>query len=389
MKQKRRRTVRAMICSVMAVLLMVWLLTPPDRNLFKRARMVEPRKDFIYPAILGRTQPPLRLQCDWPYCWIKPQLLLTVRLGKGSIWSLDPKIVDLKSGRHLPVSQFKNLSNMHDSSLTLSTGRPPRLGVALSCQASPDGAYLLIARNQAYRPGSYGPLVVTAVRTDDSSRIDWPVPEGIDSEVWLRDSRGWAGVVPERAGYKIAVFDAARSESMAAYPFDVDGKSDWPFNQSSLHPVTPVLAGTLDDGRLLAINWSAPVKGQVLAARFLPGAEAAHPRKQVIPVPAGTAAEPILPPVLSPTDNRLAWFVAVRRVPLGWPATQRFWSLWKTRPSEQIGLWTTRSDGSDAREIGVYTQTDADDHPSQLQWTPDGRSLSFRYDGALYTIPAL
>ena len=207
--------------------------------------------------------------------------------------------------------------------------------------------------------------------------MEWRVSAKIVSVACMRDSRHWAGVIKRSAGYAVMLFDVDGPSGTEPLSFDLN------MERSS----DPTLAGTLPEGRLLAIGWGFTENGQVYAARFFPNSEAEHPQHLRIPVPSGNANS-VTPPVLSPAGDRLAWFVRSRRIPLGWPATHRFWTLLKTAPSWQIGLWTTRPDGSDPVEIGHYTPKDNNDCPSLLQWTPDGRSLSFRYQGALYCVPA-
>ena len=200
----------------------------------------------------------------------------------------------------------------------------------------------------------------------------------------MRDNRHWASLVRWRRGYGIFLFDLDQPTLISKRILDTGSRTDWGVGNET----APTLAGTLPDGRLLAIHWSAPANGKVLTAEFLPETEVEYPRKRRIPVPAAATAEPLVPPVLSPAGDRLAWFVAAPRTPLGWPATRRFWSLWKIGSSVQIALWTTRPDGGDPQEVGAYTQEDSEDRPSLLQWTPDGRNLSFRHHGALYSVPA-
>ena len=385
-KGTRQRIIRA-ACVAMALCGLLFMLAmPSDHHLLKRARIVEPREDFVYPAIAGRAASPLRLRGDWPYCWVTPHTLLTIHFSETSIMALKPRLTDLASGRRLPISRLTQFASGFSDDVTILGNRPPQLETTFVCQSSRDGAWILAPRTSY--PEGPAPFLGAAVRVDDTHQVEWQISRKPESTLWMPDSRRWVALLNGDAGYQLALFDLRDPAGINRYEFDIQARADWNGVGHTGIPIAPTLAGTLPDGRILAINWSAPEKGQVLTARFLPNDEVEHPRKQRIPVPAGTAAVPLLPPVLSPSGDRVAWFVSVPRTPLGWPVTAKFWALSKTTPSVQIGLWTTGADGSDPQEVGVYTRQDPDDRPSLLQWTPDGRSLSFRYHGALYVVPA-
>jgi hypothetical protein len=129
-------------------------------------------------------------------------------------------------------------------------------------------------------------------------------------------------------------------------------------------------------------------QGEVAALSFNAGSDDTRSQNIRVPVPGGRQSTLLCPPVLSPGGDRLAWLVSVAHVPLGWPATRRFWSACHVAPIVEAGLWTTRPDGSDPLEVGECPTRSQDDQPTMLQWTPDGRDLTFRHEGALYSIPA-
>ncbi len=371
------------LLAVAAGVLLLWLLMPADHNLFARARVVEPREDFIYPAIPGRPGPPLRLRGDWPYCWVTPRLLLTLHYGPTSIMTFKPRLVDLPTGRHLVASHLAELGGVYSDSIAFSGTRPPRVETSFTCRPSPDGAWILVPR--CLFAGGRGRSVCAAVRADDSRQVEWRIPFAPSESVWLRDGRRCAVLgLRGSEGLSLAVCDLNRPEWSTIHAFDEGAGPEW----NSTSGGFPALAGTLADGSVLAIRWSEPFQGEVSSARFNPDTEVERPHKAPIRVPAGSGALPLLPPVLSPAGDRIAWFVGIVRTPVGWPATRAFWTLCRQAPATQVALWTTRPDGGDPREIGVYTSTDEFDRPSLLQWTSDGRSLSFRHQGTLYKVQA-
>ncbi len=382
MRSNHRKRIAGVCLAAALCGLAVWLCTPPERNLFKRAQIVEPREDFLFPAMGNSTRGARLLQVDWPYCWLEPQTLLTLHSGASILSDLHPRIVDLTSGRRLSNALFAEFPNYHSGGITVAWPPPGRITMSSGIKMSPDGAWML--GTHATNPDSIDwrwPGCV-AVRADNNRKVTWRTPGDLVGSAWMRDSRHWAGIVSSQTGYAVAVFDVNDNSRSAPPSFllRMDGHT------RAMPRAAPTLAGTLPDGRLLAIDWRDTHNGQVHAARFFPDAEAEHPQNLRIPVPSEDAIS-LVEPVLSPAGDRLAWFVLAHLSPPGWPATRRFWSLLKVRPSTQVGLWTTTPDGGDPRAVGVYTPKGEFDYPSLLQWTPDGRSLSFRHQGALYRVP--
>ncbi len=377
MRRKLRNRIAAVCLAAAPIGLFFWLLTPPEHNLFKRAQIVEPREDFVFPARPSGTRG-TALQVDWPYCWLEPQTLLTLHSGAVSLGELQPRIVDLTSGLPLSNGLFADFPKYFPGEITI-VGRPPgRIIMGSKFQMSPDGAWMLASRSTNVNSMAWGEVGCVAVRADIKRQVTWRTPGAIESSAWMRDSRHWAGLLRTHKGYAVRLFDVDGPSDTQSLSFDL--KLDL--------SAAPALAGTLPDGRLLAIAWDCTGDGCVHAARFFPDAEAEHPQNLRIPVPCGNYAQPIVPPILSPDGSRLAWFVFALKVPPGWPVTRRFWTFLKKAPSGRIGLWTTRPDGADAREVGSYTPRDQFDRPTLLQWTPDGKSLSFRHQGALNKVPS-
>jgi hypothetical protein len=95
---------------------------------------------------------------------------------------------------------------------------------------------------------------------------------------------------------------------------------------------------------------------------------------------------------LSPPGDRLAWLIHIMAEP---SLVQRMLSRWMPwlEARSHIELRTTKLDGSDVNRIGYielhYLQPYEDDYagPGGLRWLPDGRRLSFVYQGGLWTVP--
>jgi hypothetical protein len=376
LRGRRARWVLGISATVCAAA--VWLVTLPDRDLFARARLVEPREDFVYQPIPGRGEVPLRLQCDWPYCWLDSRTLLTVHPNGNSITSLAPRLLDTASGQRLSTPNIALQSGWAAS--PASFGPVQRWAPLLCFRPSPDGAWLLSWAAQSTRYADKSIHRCALIR--GGGVIEWPASSAPTGVAWLPDGRTFAELAYGSNGQELRVFSIDRPSRFARYAFRAL------HSNTTLGGMGAGLAGVLANGKLLVVDWSPAPGGQVDAYCFQPNAEAEHPRTTSIAVPAGGDAGSILPPVLSPAGNRLAWCMAAQIMPPGWPATGRLWSFCHVAPSLRVGFWTTRPDGSDPQEIGSYTPKTDDDRPSLLQWTPDGRCLSFRHDGALYTVPA-
>jgi hypothetical protein len=92
---------------------------------------------------------------------------------------------------------------------------------------------------------------------------------------------------------------------------------------------------------------------------------------------------------IAPTGDHIAWVYRHDYVPPLAGLLHRLWPSYVIRPQSKTSLWISRSDGSHFHELGyVDTRTTADDaldlHP--LQWLPDGKTLSFDHEGALWTL---
>jgi hypothetical protein len=83
---------------------------------------------------------------------------------------------------------------------------------------------------------------------------------------------------------------------------------------------------------------------------------------------------------ISPGGDMLAWIVKQDAA----------------RPTGEVGVWVSDLRGRNAREIGRIRQIDRLRtkgpmprelvFPQDLRWTPDGKSLSFLFDGAMYLV---
>lgn len=98
---------------------------------------------------------------------------------------------------------------------------------------------------------------------------------------------------------------------------------------------------------------------------------------------------------LSPDGTRIAACVHYITVVPGPPWFKTAAERLGVKPQRLAAIWVCRMDGTDGHEIG-YIPTKAndpysltrDENPHALQWTPDGKHLSYVYHHLLYTVGA-
>lgn len=89
----------------------------------------------------------------------------------------------------------------------------------------------------------------------------------------------------------------------------------------------------------------------------------------------------------SPTHDRVAWIASDKNYSFDFPA---FWGMshrtfFSLIPRQQYALWVSNTDGNNARRIVSGISDDAE--PVCLNWTPDGKRLSFYSHNTLWIAP--
>lgn len=97
----------------------------------------------------------------------------------------------------------------------------------------------------------------------------------------------------------------------------------------------------------------------------------------------------------SPGGDRVAWFLDKPRVSLGFARMwNRLFHPHNPIPPSDLSLSVSGLQGEGLREIGsveYQASTSADSwqlYPHFIKWLPDGKTISFIYDGSLWTVPA-
>lgn len=95
--------------------------------------------------------------------------------------------------------------------------------------------------------------------------------------------------------------------------------------------------------------------------------------------------------MVSPRHDRLLWIVQSNRMPLLASLTQKLPRPFKRPPSYLCRWMVSDLDGRNMHSIAEFEISDLHfKRPDLLmpQWNPDGKHISFEYDGALYWLPA-
>ena len=235
------------------------------------------------------------------------------------------------------------------------------------CNLSPDGQWLLWQR-RSWRSSTW-----VAFALDSARQIEWPkqnqVACGDGEPFWMQDNRQWVELIQR---------------------YD---RNEWRFIQAIIHsldaPTTSqsirltgtaggLALGVTHENRLLIADY---VNDPIREARcFL---MELHP--QVAVTTEYTISLPVGPThinqiVLSPQGDRLAWV------------------LGSVLDRENIGFWVSDLKGAQMHQIGSVPVLETRrgprqektglDWPQELCWRPDGKQLSFLYDGALWTVPS-
>ena len=331
---KKTRRIVAVCLTAAACALAAFLLTPPERDLLKRARIVEPREDYVYPHIPGRATPPLRLRGDWPYTWLAPGTLLTIHSAPNSSHELAPRLTILRSDRSIPASFLTGFAQTCSWQIEADDGKPFAIAPNLTSRASPNGEWVLATRTP--QDGQLTSGECEAIRTDGGRTVSWPNQSIPDDLVWLRDNRRWVGLANSMSGLLLTLCDVEHGGTAKHLTIDSKTNSRW---ESGIG-CNPALAGTLADGKVLAIDWLRTEDGSVVSLLLDVDVDDVPALLDRISIPGGRQSELVLPPILSPQGDRLAWFTSTTRLPPGWPETPI------DCPCPRASMWGRRASNS-------------------------------------------
>lgn len=252
---------------------------------------------------------------------------------------------------------------------------------------------------------------IVAASLDGKARRVWPHLDGwVWHPTWLPDSRGWFAWSSSDAGMRVLLARRDEPQTVAGAAMTIPDAQKVAFPLAFL-PSGRVLG--IDQARMKKagiLNHAEPNVGSVkmsfLASgpkpivemvAFDPAAPTTILGRYRAAVPLGARIATV---ALSPDGRRLAWIVEASDDPqLVSRLRDRLSRLLPAlvpppaSPS-RASLWTSRLDGSDAREIGDTPRTlgrrgaFAGSVPSAPQWTPDGKRIGFLHEDALWIVAA-
>jgi hypothetical protein len=253
----------------------------------------------------------------------------------------------------------------------------------LIIKPSPDGRWVFWVEN----PRAQSVPVATAV--DGSATVRWPRHWYNDDLAWTPDSKGWVWgtYVPtgrvSASGKKVSAF------GFEAFRVDRPGVRQIPLATPSGMPW--ILGCTATDRVLVNDGAGYDVRdlhmtGGLPLVEYALGAVATPVRTFSVPVPGPPDAQDMRVR-LSPQGDRLLWCFQVYHV----PPLAGLGRLLHVRPlfeaTGSLDVWVSQVDGSRPRHIGALNIGSAGYLAEPVEWTPDGRCISFDYDSVLWTKP--
>ena len=250
-----------------------------------------------------------------------------------------------------------------------------------SLRISPDGTRLLWFE---FSDAVYGACF------DGSHFFTFPAPRDQDNSNWIQvrwasDSRHWVVVRNQHGAIQGLVYDGDPSHKPKVVPVTASDQSDL-WDKIGIYDddfYTPLI---LNDHFLMCkVGNQATRKVDVLDIRI--GAHTTGLKTPSIQLPPDVGISEI---AISPQGDRIAWNLTMPAAPK-WVLALKRWVRHTHGEGEHVeGLWVSRIDGTEMREIGRREmKSDGGSEPRlyQLQWVPGSKRLSFMFDSALYTVP--
>lgn len=329
------------------------------------------------------------LEFGFDYFWLSDhEILFKGRRPRRSYTIFDDWVtrMDLRTMKEVPTAPLNKLIIKEVLELK---GGPDHLNI------SPDGKWMLWSTLvSAYSQNPPGKVVhiATAMGSRDYRWLDTDKASQQQhfiyhdcNMIWHGDSKGWTEF--HTGGGQVPY-------SLKNYSIGSPIQSPWITLGSSGMYMT--VLGEMPDGRIIALdkNRRHPKPSTELLKTYR--AESGSKPEQV---------EFVIPPncidwgsILSPQGDQIAWVFANinndnAAGPLG-----KFYKLLGREERPWVGLWTSKTDGSDLREVGhinagagsraagiwaLYNDFNA----ALVRWLPDGKNLSFVYKHRLYTVP--
>jgi hypothetical protein len=202
--------------------------------------------------------------------------------------------------------------------------------------------------------------------------LHWDPAESGRSLWWFHDSASWFEEVSDDQGTFILEHTPDRKNGVRR---DIEG-------------IGPdfCLLGIGSDGRFLGFSGESegPTDSVYLIDTEIRSASASA-RKHKVSLPMTVSGYWML---LSNKGDRLLWWLRHARVDPFTLCLHRLMPQIRVRYTESIGLWVSRTDGSEIKEVGSKPKLPDvhwDKDVRNFNWLPGDKRISFTYGDALYT----
>jgi hypothetical protein len=265
--------------------------------------------------------------------------------------------------------------------------RQDQRGGVVWASVSPDGKWIVWL---AGRPNVGGaPLIWMTISLDGKHWTERGInrlsgePDRIDSIAWSHDSPSWIGLLNNTDPSAGLIYDVY---TQAERRVDFSSPATLPKGEYRFWS----LLAQRSNGHflLISLRQGYQFNNDVLFADIPPEREKGAPKQWAIHVPSNAFAKEV---ALSPLGDRLIWnlvFVASKESPN------------QPRPEAQLKwmrseIWLSKLDGSGMQRLGdlVFNLLDSEDSYEsaaknlvRLQWSPDGKHISYIYDRKLYIV---
>lgn len=197
-----------------------------------------------------------------------------------------------------------------------------------------------------------------------------------DGRVWLPDQRRWL-TVGEDSDYS----------GNSIYPVLLHSLDRPDIKGKVIEAPPPIrsLQGVTTDYRLIASNWT-PGAAHVTLYEMGINDSVAPERNYSMSAPRNAIISGL---AVSPKGDQMAWLFNYNRpMPFASILTRIFPKLNKN--IHGVGLWVSRLDGKDLREIGYQSSDEKNNVTFDVQdihWLPDNRRVRFTFKNVNYVVP--
>jgi len=321
---------------------------------------------------------------DCPFWWINDHTGLIVRPSHRVTWPDDGYIVDTRSLRYthagmtslfrytIPGFATKTLSGKPTGQIVYNIG---------GFQASPDAIWGIVCGFDFRSADPRPKWTVGAFELAHPGSIHWAEAHVGETFQWLTGSRSWLGLYSDYRGLV----------HLRTY---TNGLSRITVTETLLPPsiggeYLPGLEGASSGGSATAVGEepnSNPLRLRIYGIRLAAPDHQPSVEQTDVPAPLVGADERVLEHRLSPDGTKMAWLISYTHYPFNLRKLAGLAARIGIVPYRVQSICVSNVDGSAAHPIGEI-RAQLGRVVDDLDWLPGGKSISFLYMHAIYTIP--